>query len=261
MKSIVARLAMLCVSLVLISLIVLWSADSALSQEPKLVARWPLDEESGDIAHEVIGGFDGELVGGDADWVEAKFGNGIQFEGPEGKAILIPRVPELELKSSLTVILWVNFNAVAGRQELFFLANNLGINYNGNLGVFIWRGEWTSARGQTAAQIDEWYFVAATYDGKDLKLYVNGELAASADAPGEIIYQNPDSPFVLGGQADAAGTPTTGRQLYGILDEVEVWDKSMTDDQIREAYESPPPSIAVSPKGRLTATWGELKLR
>ncbi len=260
MKSIAARLTMLCVSLVVISLVMLWSAGSALSQEPKLVARWPLDEESGEIAHEVIGGLDGKLVGGDADWVEAKFGNGIQFEGGEGKAIIIPRVPELEIASSLTVILWVNFNAVAGRQELFFLANNLGINYNGNLGVFIWRGEWNSARGQTAAEIGEWYFVAVTYDGKDLKLYVNGELVTSADAPGEIIYNNPGSPFVLGGQADAAGTPTTGRQLYGILDEVQVWDKPMTDDQIREAYESPPPSTAVSPEGRLTTTWGELKL-
>ena len=47
----------------------------------------------------------------------------------------------------------------------------------------------------------EWYELLATYDGKQLRLVVNGELAASAEAPGKIAY--PDTAqFTIGAYRD-----------------------------------------------------------
>ena len=43
-------------------LIGLWSVNSALSQDAQLIARWPLDENSGKFVQDVVGGNDGERV-------------------------------------------------------------------------------------------------------------------------------------------------------------------------------------------------------
>ncbi len=238
-------------------LIGLWFTDSALSQEPELIARWPFDETSGDVVKDVVGGNNGACIG-DHEWVVGKFGNGIQFDD-KTSYVEVPAAPELALTESLTVIAWVKVNSTAtGRQEIFCYADSYDIHIYQDPPIFKayihQNGNWPRANGKTLIETNEWYFVAMTYDGEDLKLYVNGELDGSAKLPGGIditgqplrFSSNPDMAQPVG--------------ISGILDEVEVWDKPMTDDQIMTAYTSPP-FAAVSPKGGLTTTWGGLKYR
>ena len=101
----------------------MWSAYYALSHEPELIARWPLDENSGSLVHDVIGDNDGKRVGG-PEWVEAKFENGLQFNKKTGQYVEIPRADELAPTDSLTVMAWVNVNSTAGRQEIFCYADS-----------------------------------------------------------------------------------------------------------------------------------------
>ncbi|MCX5691133.1 MAG: LamG domain-containing protein, partial [Planctomycetota bacterium] len=50
-------------------------------------------------------------------------------------------------------------------------------------------GKMTYLKGTTIIEADRWYHVAATYDGKAMKLYVNGQLEAqSAEQSGDILY-------------------------------------------------------------------------
>ena len=237
-------------------LLTLWSAGNSSSQEPELIAQWPLDESSGEVVHDIIGGRDGEFMGDGFEWVPAKFGNGLQFDGA-GSYVEIPKAPELESAESVTLIAWVNFNSVAGRQDIVSYADSYAIMMEGTLlRGFIFQGAWPMAVGATTVKPNEWYFVAMTYNSQDIKVYVNGELDGSTAAPGEISYQA--APFWLGG---APADPGQAWWFNGVLDEVEIWNRAMTEDEIMTAYQSPPPSLAVSSKGKLANAWGELKLR
>ena len=168
-------------------LITFWPVDRALSQGPELIARWPLDENSGDVVHDVVGGNDGKFAGGKIEWVQAKFENGLQFDGTVGISVEIPRNPGLEPVDSLTLIAWVKFNAMSGEQEVVSYADSYFIRMNGVFKGFIHQeGGWPQAVGQTGVEIDKWYFAAMTYDGQEVNIYVDGELDASKPAPGEI---------------------------------------------------------------------------
>ncbi|MEE2819609.1 MAG: LamG-like jellyroll fold domain-containing protein [Planctomycetota bacterium] len=68
-----------------------------------------------------------------------------------------------------------------------------------------------------------WHHVVATYDGNDLKLYVDGELAnTTSEQSGAILYSI-ESPFVLGGYVDGnENHPLDGRLREITLDSVPV---------------------------------------
>ena len=247
--------AKIVISLSMFLLIMLGAVNSTLSQAPKLIARWPLDEKSGEVVHDAIGDNDGTFVSGDNfEWVEGKFDGGLKFDGASTH-VLIPKNPALELADSLTLILWVNLNGTAGRQEIVTFADSYFISLN-DTGVFrAWArsaGDWHGVDGKTRPEVGTWYFVAETYDGADIKLYVDGELEGTLAAPGGIEFLNIDMRF---GNHHAVAW-----LLDGILDEVEIWDKAMTAEEIMAAFTSPFASAVVSPEGTLTTKWGQLKL-
>jgi hypothetical protein len=237
-------------------LVALCFANTALSQE--LVARWPLDEGSGSVIHDVVGGHDGEYMGGEPKWVDTQFGNGLQFDIDDAKKhVEIPRSPDLELTESLTVIAWVQPlepRPTEGYEEIVSYANSYVLRMvNGAFcAIIIHNGSWRLLYGQIPIEAGEWYFVAMTYDSQDLKLYVDGEPDGSMSLPGQAEIL-PELPLWF------SGHPARGdRQMNAILDEVEIWDGAMTADQIMLEYMTP---SAVSPKDALTTTWGGLKLR
>ena len=241
----------LCISI----LIGLWFADSALPQGAKLIARWPLDENAGGVVEDVIGNNDGKLIGS-PERVKANFGNGLRFNKPTGQYVEIPKAPELELADSLTAMVWVNVNSAAGRQEIFCYGDSYVIHIDaGVFKAYIQQGgAFPRAPGKTPVEIDKWHFLAATYDSKDLKLYVDGKLDGSSRLPGGIGFLELPLRF-----SNNPAAPGESWGVNGIVDEVEMWDKPMTADEILKAYESPLAFLSVNSKGKLASLWGKLK--
>ncbi len=219
----------------------------------KLIAHWPMDENSGEIVKDVVGGHNGKFAGGNIKWVKAKFGNGLYFDSSKAY-VEVPKTPDLELSKSLTVVAWVNFEVASGRREVVSYADSYIINLgDGVFNAYIYQGNWPRVRGKTTVNAGEWYFVALTYDSSDLSLYVNGELDSSSPLPGGIKFQ--DFSLWFGGPpADAA----TDWYLIGTMDEVEIYDNALTKDEIKSIYKSPP-VMAVFPKDKLAVQWGKLK--
>ncbi len=237
---------------ILASLMALLPVCVVLSQELELVAQWPLDETSGDVVQDIIGGRDGEIASGDLNWVPAKFGNGLQFDGTG--YVEVTRDPELELSESVTLTAWVKFDDTVGRQDIVSYADSYAIMVDSTFRGFIYQGGWPMANGTTAIDVGEWYFAAMTYDSTDIMIYVNGELDGSVGAPGEILFQG--APFWFGGAPADPGQPWF---LKGILDEVEIWNRAMTEEEVMETYQNPPPSLSVNSRGKLATMWGYLK--
>lgn len=74
-----------------------------------------------------------------------------------------------------------------------------------------------------------WHHVAGIYDGKQVALYLDGELQHSVAATGPIA-QNTE-PLFLG---DNAGS--RGRSFKGWLDDVRLYDRALRTDEIRTLY-------------------------
>jgi hypothetical protein len=85
---------------------------------------------------------------------------------------------------------------------------------------------WLDVKGTSAVTVNTWTHVAATYNGVNLCIYVNGVLANSAAA----------TQFTAGTQALYLGRRTTymTRPLYftGKIDEVSIWNKVLNEIEI-----------------------------
>ena len=94
-----------------------------------------------------------------------------------------------------------------------------------------------------------WTHIAGTYDGKALRLYINGKLDVSEDKTGEIA--NPGDPLGLG---------KYGGELYvGGMDEVFLYDRALSEDELETIMKSFEVAFAIESRGKLATCWASLK--
>ena len=85
------------------------------------------------------------------------------------------------------------------------------------------------------------------------KLYINGELEASGAHPDQSVDEG-GAPLWIG-ESDAS----RGFAWNGIIDEVGIWSRSLSQDEISLAMEGKGKMVSVKLQGKLTTTWGEMK--
>ncbi len=87
----------------------------------------------------------------------------------------------------------------------------------------------------TRGKPDEWQHIAVTYDGKDIKTYVNGILDSDKIFSGQII--SPKSPdLILGGKENIVDFSKTN--LYkGALKDVHIYNRALTIEEIKKSFD------------------------
>ena len=111
--------------------------------------------------------------------------------------------------------------------------------------------------------LNTWHHVAAVGDGSSLKIYLDGQLLGESPA-NTLDYGSSDYPFNIGGGGiwDA-----TGNQFDGLIDEVVVYDRALTADEIMLEFRSAAGGLAgldyltyLNPEGwwRLNETTGTM---
>ena len=88
-------------------------------------------------------------------------------------------------------------------------------------------------------EANTWQFVAAVYDGGSMKLYQNGELVAETSQSGTIATSTKS--VWIGGNPD----DQTVRPWPGKLDEIAVFQKALTKEQVRTIYKARWPDVKV----------------
>ena len=88
-----------------------------------------------------------------------------------------------------------------------------------------------TAISNTSPVINTWYFLAGTYDGSTVKLYINGTLADSESLTGNI-RANTDCRLNMGRLPWGYGL------FVGYLDEVRIWDIALTQSEIQSQQTS-----------------------
>jgi hypothetical protein len=192
-----------------------------------LVAHYAFENDTADSSGN---GLDGTIIG-DATFVDGVKGMALDFNGDD--YVDCGGVAEFSFTDAMTVSTWVNIRSrttawmtiVAKGENAWRLAVNnetTGIHYAFSGGT---RG-WQAANTATELAFDEWYHVAATYDTNvGALVYIDGVLDASN--PNLDGIDTNGLPLLLGENPEA-----TGRLFDGILDEVMLYDRALSKEEI-----------------------------
>lgn len=227
-----------------------------------LVGAWLFDDGTDTTVADSSGNeLDGELVQGEPEWVEGKFGTAMNFDGTD--MVNVPDNDLLDL-TSFTIAAWINSPATSGRWHVIAAKearNPTGRNYgifghvnNGSIHYSFTSGGWKSFDAPTNVTDGTWHHVAATYEQPNFKLYIDGELDAEV-APDGVPESN-ESPLYIG------GCDIGNYWMTGAIDEVVLFDRALSEAELAELIEDGMASVTpVEPAGKLTTTWGQIKNR
>ncbi|HZY85889.1 MAG TPA: LamG-like jellyroll fold domain-containing protein, partial [Gemmataceae bacterium] len=220
-------------------------ASATASQAPTgLVAAYGFNEGTGTTVTDASGnGNTGTIAG--ATWTTAgKYGNALSFNGTNSW-VTVADAASLHLTTGMTLEAWVNPNSFTGwscvllKEDANDLAYALYADNHGNdTGgprvpvVSVRQNSTTSWTGGTAQlPLNTWSYLSATYDGSTLKMYVNGALATSLALTGPIN--------VTSGALRIGGDSIWGEYFSGLIDEVRVYNRALTQAQIQTDMNTP----------------------
>ena len=238
-------------TLVCISLII--SAPSSAKIDPDAaLGIWFFDEGKGGTATDSSeNGNDGEIV--DAQWVDGEFGKALQFEG--GGHVAVGDFADYEDKVSIVALIktpaapaWSDI-IVGPCGDVILTLKDHKLNFAGQCAQPIPHNTWS----KTLLNDDKWHYIAGTYDGKKVNVYVDGELEASNAAAGPFKT----GPKYIGSRDDKQEAYT------GLIDEIAFFNVALSENDVKAIADSGLSVVlgfaAVSPQAKLATAWAKLK--
>ena len=199
-----------------------------------LVAAYGFDEGAGTTTADRTGnGNTGTLS--NATWSTAgKFGNALFFNGNNAR-VNVADSNSLDLTSAMTLEAWVRPSITSAGYRTVLMKEQ-----SGNLGYALYSttdtnrpnteavigGAFEVAPAANPLPAGTWSHLAATYDGSQLRLYVNGTQVAQTAASGSISTST--APLRVGGNA------VWGEWFNGWIDEVRVYGRALSAAEIQD---------------------------
>jgi hypothetical protein len=230
-------------------------ANALNMKDADLLLYFPCNEGKGNTVEDFSqNGNDGEIVGS-VDWVEGKFGKALGFsEAGEVKAPYIP----LNSKS-FTVCLWTKPELAGGGEQCVFTqtqvnAQNTSLHYRIYTNGTVRMGFYSNDLDAPAAVKSEWTHICFWLDieAKKRRIYLNGEQVVEDAGKAGIEYLGTAGDTMIGSWG------ATGQKFNGIIDEVQVWDRALSEKEIKDSMKDIT-ITAVDTSGKLATTWGSLK--
>jgi hypothetical protein len=197
-----------------------------------LVAAYGFDEDAGSTVKDASGkGNHGEIQGAQRT-TQGRFGKALLFDGVNDW-VTVPDSDSLDLDTGMTIEAWVyptttlsSWRDVVTKEQsggaVYYLAANTDSNKPAN-GVYIGAEQILYAGDRL--EPNKWTHVAATYDGATQRLYVDGTEVGSQPMSGPIQHSN--------GVLRIGGSSIWGEHFPGYIDEVRIYDRALTGDEIR----------------------------
>lgn len=177
--------------------------------------------------------------------VSGKINNSYFFNGTNGNNGIVniplasmPEVKYLNTTNNLSISFWVKMaNNPTGVIYYVGEARGSGSFYfktypNGTLGFVLYTGTNKELYYPGPMGDNTWKFFTGTWDGTTQNLYYNGNLYATRNNAGtSIAYNSFSQNFTLGNYQDSGSIG-----LNGYLDEVGIWNRSLTANEVKTLY-------------------------
>lgn len=222
--------------LALLALVPRSQADNCLEPPPGLISWWR-GENNGDSR---IGTNNAFVQNGTA-FVPGQVKQAFSFDGIDDH-LRIPYSPSLTT-SNLSVELWIKPTALVAAQDLIFgqpfgspqLQVKRGIS-----GVVVsWQlritnGPLREAVSSREIPLNTFTHVAGTWDGSNLRLYINGALDGQQSVSGQGLANTCD--YFIGGFFQACGF--SGQFFHGVLDEISIYNRALTAGEVGGIFQA-----------------------
>jgi len=253
-----------------IALALLFSSIQAIAQKDALVLYFTFDENAGDTVADHSGNGNVGTING-ADWAKGKLGSALEFDVGKKTFVEVADNPSLTPNKEISYMAWFVSDAYdntrgiiskytgAGNQRSYNL--RLHHNIQGALstevsanGAFQLGVSTTDVHSEAVLEDGQWHHAAITFKGGDfLRMYVDGKLVNESDAAATPAPFDNNTPMRIGTDFNDEDK----RFFNGIIDEVAVFNRVLSEAEIREAMKGD--ILAVDANHKLSTTWGRLK--
>jgi hypothetical protein len=224
--------------------------------EKGLVSYWSFNDIKGKTVKDDWGHNDGAIQGPEI--VKGRYGNALTFDGKDDY-VICGNDASLNITDAISIMAWVYMESVGTYPTV---VSKSGANWGyifefltttGKINLYLDKANpsWANV-AQTGVQLKEWTYLAATYDGKTLQYYFNGNPDGTySNIPGGQIASNQDNVHIGGRKV---GEP---HYFNGIIDEVCIYNRALSKDEVKQNLNAE--GTAVNPTSKLAKTWGEIK--
>lgn len=179
--------------------------------------------------------------------VDGVSGTAIEFDG--NQEVIVDNFKNIgNYEHAFTLEVWAKVkhgsNTMIRKEKSFFLefgegiSNNLGFTpqfgYNVTIPPLHTGQSLHVTDGTFKLPADEWYFLAMTFDGSFLRCYVDGKLITERKHEGKTFF-NLNEPLRFG--------RWTSEKFVGAMDEVRIWSKALSGEQIKSDFEELAPTL------------------
>ncbi len=270
MKTTVARLKLLCVSLMVVSLMFIGSSFAEIDFGT-CVGMWLFDEGSGDVAEDSSGKGNSGAIAGGAEWVDGKFGKALSLDGSDDY-VEIAHDDSLMIGGGHTLSLWFKLDEVPTGGMTVMTKDDWapGFWWDGNI-----IRHHTHDPGGKLHFIDadwkadtEWHHIAITWNGEAFGVYMDGDEIGSGITTGDLGRNAlTDKPFLIGTYLATGQHGPWGKFFLGIVDDVAIFNtalaggdiETLMTDGLKAAAGIEEGTTAVEPSGKLATTWADIK--
>ncbi len=234
------------------------------ASQMNLAGAWSFDEGSGKKVKDSVAGNDGELEGSTKFVADGKFGGAVQFPGKGDSYVLIPHKDYMDA-DAYTFTAWTklepgSYQYIAWKNGPVFPDQgaarhiDIWIDQTHNP-VFMWSEEggadFTQLHGKTIIADETWHHITKWYDGKSIRMYIDGKLDVEADT-NKLMENGEDDLWIGARPGDVFAT--------GLIDEVGFFTKAISEAELKTVMnESLTRLAAVEGKNKLSTTWGDMK--
>jgi hypothetical protein len=224
---------------------------------------WLFDEGKGETAKDSSGNNNDGTLKNDPKWVKGKIDTALSFDGVDDY-VEVPDADSLKLADTITIVAWVKlksldrFHGVVGKTGSIWSDASYSTRIiNSNEYNFTTRTTGDAAHHELSGGTadTDWHHVVYWFSRPTKMIYVDEK---------KIAEDTWDHPIQTNNQTLSIGAYAWGNGLNylmnGLIDEVGIFNVALTEDDIKDIMNKGLEGVtAVSPSGKLTTTWGDIK--
>jgi hypothetical protein len=198
----------------------------------QLFARFRFDENSGNVANDASGHNNTGLISvSGTTWTTGRFGSALLFNGSTNAYVTVADSPTLNPSVQMSAVAWINANSWANGNHRILQKGSGDDEYRltAEGGVLKWDiknvGTVTTALPSTGV----WHLVVGTFDGVNVRLYVDGAQVASVAATAGATIPSTTDPLVIGSKNTNS---VAGDHFDGKIDDVRIYNYGLSAAEV-----------------------------